>query len=320
MTLVNGWVDVHAHFLPPLTEEQRLKQWEGLRAMRFLATQPYGWSPESALDYMDRTGVAMQLLSNIHTPSLQALRDSNDYGAKVVADHPTRFGLLAALPTDDPEAALAEIERAQSDLHADGYAVSARYNGVFLGDESLEPVWAELNRRRAVVFAHPNTIAPAQLGLPAVLMDVAFETARSVVDMLYAGVFRRYPDLTVILAHGGGALPAMSGRLGQLGAEPWVPNSQNVTRDEIREHLARLYLDTGNAGADASLAPALAMVPREHLVYGSDSGAPCNTDETLAANIRALRDSRVLVEGEADQLGHRGWDLFPTASRRAGRS
>jgi len=310
---------VHAHFAPPLTEQQRIKQWEGMRAQQFLAPQPYYWSPESALDYMDRTGIAMQLLSNIHTPSLRALRDSNDYGAKIVADNPTRFGLLAALPTDDPEAALVEIERAQSDLHTDGYAVSARYNEVFLGHERLEPVWAELNRPHAVVFVHPNTIAPPQLGLPAPLIDVAFETARSVVAMLYAGVFRRYHDLTVILAHAGGALPAMSGRLEQLGAEPWVPNPQNITQDEIRAHLARLYLDTGNAGADSSLAPALAMVPRDHLVYGSDSGAPCNTDETLAANIRALRGSRVLIEGEADQLGHRGWDLFPTASRRAGR-
>ncbi|MFE1837817.1 amidohydrolase family protein [Streptomyces sviceus] len=320
MTMVNGWVDVHAHFTPPLTEEQRLRQWEGLRAQRFLAPQPFYWSPESALDYMDRTGIAMQLLSNTHVFSRQAVRDTNDYGAKIVADHPTRFGLLAALPTDDAEAALAEIDRAESDLHADGYAVSARYNEVFLGDERLEPVWAELNRRRAVVFVHPNTIAPPQLGLPVTLMDVGFETARSVVDMLYAGVFRRYPDLTLILAHAGGALPAMSGRLRQLGAEPWVPNPQNITQEEIREHLARLYLDTANAGADAPLASALATVPRDHLVYGSDTGAPCNTDETLATNIRALRDSRLLVEGGADQLGHRGWDLFPTAGRRAGRS
>ncbi|MFE9451651.1 amidohydrolase family protein [Streptomyces sp. NPDC006739] len=320
MTLVKGWVDVHAHFTPPVTEEQRLKQWQGMRSQQFLAPQPYDWSPESALEHMDRTGIAMQLLSNTHAFSLPALRDSNDYGAKIVAGHPTRFGLLAALPTDDPEAALTEIERARSDLHADGYAVSARYNGVFLGDERLEPVWAELNRRQAAVFIHPNTIAPPQLGLPAVLMDVAFETARSVVDMLYAGVLRRYPDLTVILAHAGGALPGLSGRLEQLGAEPWVPNAQNITRDEIREHLGRLYLDTANAGDDAPLASALAMVPRDHVVYGSDSGAPCNTDETLAANIRALRDSRVLLEGETDQLGHRGWDLFPTAGRRAGRS
>lgn len=58
------------------------------------------------------------------------------------------------------------------------------------------------------------------------------------------------------------------------------------------------------------------MVPRDHLIYGSDSGAVCNTDETSATNIRALSDSRVLVDGEADQLGHRGWDLFPTASRQ----
>jgi predicted TIM-barrel fold metal-dependent hydrolase len=247
---------------------------------------------------------------------LAALQASNDYGAKVVAEHPSRFGLLAALPTDDPQAALAEIERVDSDLHADGYTVSTVYNGVSLGDERLEPVWAELDRRRAVVFAHPNPFAPAQWGKPTPLIEVAFDTARGIVDMLYAGVFRRHPHLTMILAHAGGALPTLSGRLQLLGTEAWVPNPHRITRDEIRQHLARLYLDTAASGADANLAPALTMVPRDHLVYGADCGAPCSTDATMTANIEALHDSTVLVADEVDQLGRRVLDLFPTAAQR----
>jgi 6-methylsalicylate decarboxylase len=319
MTLVDGWVDVHAHYSLPITEEQRTEQWKAQRAVCFLAPEPYYWSPESALDYMDRTGIAMQLLCNVHPTTSQALCASNDYGAKLVAEHPARFGLLAALPVDDPGAALAEIERAGSDLHADGYALRALYNGVYLGDERLEPVWAELNRRHAVVFVHPSTVAPAQDGRPSNLVDAMFETTRSVVDMLYAGVFRRYPELTVILAHAGGVLPALSGRLELLGTEAWVPNPQGISRKEIREHLARLYLDTAASGADANLAPALTMVPRDHLVYGSDVGAPCSMEASLAANIKAIRSSRVLVGDEADRLGRRAWELFPAARRRAGR-
>ncbi|WNE98777.1 amidohydrolase family protein [Streptomyces luomodiensis] len=317
MVPADGWVDVHAHFTPPITEHERTARWEAMRAQCFLAPRPHHWSPRSALDHMDRTGIAMQMLSNIPS-TLAELRDSNDYGAQVVAEHPSRFGLLAALPTDDPEAALAEIERAGSDLHADGYAVSAAYNGVYLGDERLEPVWAELDRRRAVVFAHPNAYAPAVLGHPVPLVEVAFETARSVVNMLYAGVFRRYPHLTLVLAHAGGALPALSGRLRLLGAEPWVPNPHGITRDEIRRHLGRLYLDTAASGADSHLAPALTMVPRDHLVYGADCGVPCSTDATMAANIEALRHSGVLTGDEADRLGRRALDLFPAARRRRG--
>ena len=81
----------------------------------------------------------------------------------------------AALPTNDPAAALGEIERASNQLHADGFAVTCNYHGVYLGDPSLNDVWAELNRLHAVVFIHPDAYAPASLGRPSLLIEVAFE-------------------------------------------------------------------------------------------------------------------------------------------------
>ena len=69
------------------------------------------WTPESTLAYLDKAGIAMQMLSNL-PKQLDALKESNNYAASLVKNYPTRFGLLAALPTDNPEAALAEIDRA----------------------------------------------------------------------------------------------------------------------------------------------------------------------------------------------------------------
>jgi 6-methylsalicylate decarboxylase len=315
MVNVNGWIDVHAHFSPPTTPAIRHAQWEGARALCFMAPQPYHWTPESTLEYMDRHGIAMHMLSNIPKDPT-ALRESNDYGAQLVAEHPTRFGLLAALPTDDPDACLAEIERGGCDTHPDGYAVATRRGDVYLGDERLEPVWAELDRRRAVVFVHPATDALPQSGLPTPLVEVAFETARTVVGMLYAGVFRRYPNVTIILAHGGGALPALSGRLGLLGTAAWVPNPHRISHEEITEQLGRLYLDTAASGTDANLAAALTMVSRDHLVYGADSGVPCSNEASLDANLQCLLNSSVVTHEEADRLGHRALTLFPSAARR----
>ena len=77
----------------------------------------------------------MQMLSNI-PKQLNHLRNSNEYAASLVMKYPTRFGLLAALPTDDPGAALAEIDRAVHNFNADGFAVTCNYNVVFLGDRS----------------------------------------------------------------------------------------------------------------------------------------------------------------------------------------
>src|ERR1700678_4313956 len=210
--LVNGWIDTHAHFYPPQDASERIAQWELMKAAAWQLTESARWDPDSTLAYMNRTGIAMQLLSNI-PKSAAALRTSNEEAATLVAEHPTPFGLLAALPTDACQAALSEVKRAEGELRADGYAVTCRYTGVSLSDERLEPLWAELDRLRATVFVHPDANAGAEMGRPPTLIDVAFETARTVTDMLYQAVFRRYPNIRFVIAHCGGALPALARRV-----------------------------------------------------------------------------------------------------------
>jgi predicted TIM-barrel fold metal-dependent hydrolase len=317
--MADGWIDVHAHFSPPSTAEERNSRWQAMREARFLAPEPFHWTVEGTLDYMDRTGIAMQLLSNI-PKTAAAVRASNDYGAELVAAHPTRFGLLAALPTDDPAAALAEIERASAGLGADGFAVTCRYNDVYLGDPRLEPMWAELDRRHATVFAHPDAYAPAVQGRPSPLLEVGFETVRTIVDLLYAGVLRRYPNVKLIVAHcgGAGALPAAAGRLALLGADPWVPNPHGLTGAELVDHLARLYLDTAATGFPSSLAPALTMITPGHLVYGSDSGAPCSTEASMETSKQALLSFDGLTRRQREEVGRNALALFPAARGRLG--
>jgi predicted TIM-barrel fold metal-dependent hydrolase len=317
MTTANGWTDIHAHFSPPTTAEAREAQWRGLEEVHFLAPEPYHWTPEKALATMDRLGIAMQLLSPIPlATSLPEVRAWNDYGAQLVADHPARFGLLAGLPTGDPEAALREIERGDTETHPDGYLLTTRHGGVPLGDPRLLPVWEELDRREAVVFVHPSPEIAPPLRQPAALLEVAFETTRTIVDLLYTGFFRRFTRLKVVLAHCGGALPALSGRIGLLGADPWMPNPLGLTADDLRADLARLYLDTAASGTDANLAAAVTMVPRDHFVYGGDAGVPCSSDDSMSRNIQALNASTVLTPEEVETLGHRAFDLFPAAARR----
>jgi predicted TIM-barrel fold metal-dependent hydrolase len=231
-----------------------------------------------------------------------------------VRSHPSRFGLLAALPTDDPDAALAEIARSD-DIDADGFAVTCQYNGVYLSDPRLEPVWAELDRRRSVVFAHPDAYQPSVMGRPCVVVEVAFETARTFTDMLYRGVLRRYPNIRFVVAHCGGALPALSGRLQLLGLESWVPNPAMITPSELRTHLRRLFLDTA-ATMPTALGAALEMTTAAHIVYGSDCGVPCTTDATMDANIEALLGFRGLSADEIQSIGRNALSLLPAAADR----
>ncbi|WP_327291218.1 amidohydrolase family protein [Streptomyces sp. NBC_01198] len=311
-----GPVDIHAHFAPPTTPAQRDAFWKAMRAGCFLLDEPPHWTPEGTLAAMERAGVRMQLLSSVVPGPVERLRPVNDYGAALVAEFPTRFGLLAALPTDDPAACLAEIARAGEELGADGYAVATAYNGVRLADPRLEPVWAALDARAATVFVHPDVFAPPVLGRPSALVEVAFDTASTVTELLYAGVLRRHRRVRLVLAHCGGALPALSGRLLALGAEAWVPNPAGLTRQEIGDQLAALHLDTAGCGSAHAIAPALAMTTADHLVYGSDWGAPCTTEESMAAARADLAANPLLTDAERDGLWQAALRLLPTAAAR----
>jgi predicted TIM-barrel fold metal-dependent hydrolase len=153
------------------------------------------------------------------------------------------------------------------------------------------------------------------MGRPVAVSEVAFETARTVIDMLYAGTFCKFPNVTVVLAHCGGALPALSGRILLLGHERWVPNPNRTTPTEFRAHLRRLYLDTA-ATCPTTLGAALAMTTPDRLVYGSDCGVPCTTDATMQMNLEALLGYAGLTREHIEAIGHNALRLFPAAAER----
>jgi predicted TIM-barrel fold metal-dependent hydrolase len=308
-------IDIHAHFTAPTTDDVRESAWRAMRADNFMAPAPHVWSPEVAISAMDANGIAMQLLSTVPTTH-DALVASNTYGATVVTKAPHRFGLLAALPNDDSGLALSEIRRARTELDADGFAMSTTYNTINMADPRLDPVWEELNDAASVVFVHPDTTIPSRLGLPTPLIEVTFETARVITSMLYARVFSRFPDITFVLAHCGGALPGLSGRIALIGTEAWVSNPNHVTSDELRAQMRQLFLDTAASGTDANLAAALQMVPVEHVVYGADSGVPCTDDQSVAGNLAALRHSSVLRPDDVTGITRRALTLFPRLNDR----
>src|SRR5205823_10030863 len=82
-------------------------------------------------------------------------RECNDYFAKVVADHPGRFGMFATLPLPDVDGTLKEIAYAFDTLKADGICFMSSYEGKYLGDPMFAPVMDEHNRRSPVTYTHP---------------------------------------------------------------------------------------------------------------------------------------------------------------------
>ena len=138
--------------------------------------------------------------------------------------------------------------------------------------------------------------------------------------MLYAGVFRQFPRITWIIAHGGGCIPLLADRLELLGTEPWVPNPKHIAKHEVKAQLSKLYVDTAAVGC-AALQPAIDLVGKSHLVYGADCGVPCSTEATMEENKRNILSFKGFTEAEKEDVMSRTLrSLFPAAAARMSRS
>lgn len=313
--MARAWIDVHGHFVPPGRGLSRSPGTE--------SDETWIFSPETSIAYMDRTGVTAQIVSHPSQLSdVERIVASNTYGASLVEAYPKRFGLLAQLPMTDPARAVAEIHRGIDELGAEGFAVLSNRAGIYLGDPRYEPVWNELDRVEATLFIHPTTrgFETTRLGRNGGLIEAPFDTARTVVDMLFAGVFRRYQRFKIILAHGGGALPALAGRLMSFGPYPRnrTVNPNKITEAEMRDALARFYYDTGLAGTTHSLEPVLAVTTPDHVLYGADFGGPCTDIEICDRHLEAVRSNPRLTAAQREALGTNVLPLFPKFAERIG--
>ena len=154
-----------------------------------------------SIEAMDRSGIATAILSRPAIPGSEpekarkVARDTNEYAAQLVRDHPTRFGLFATLPLFDVEGSLREIAYGYDTLKTDGVCFSTSYAGRWPGDPMFAPVFDELNRRKAVVFIHPG--APAYynndftLKIQPAALEFMFDSARAAVSLILNGTLMR---------------------------------------------------------------------------------------------------------------------------------
>ncbi|KAF4313105.1 hypothetical protein GTA08_BOTSDO01748 [Botryosphaeria dothidea] len=198
---------------------------------------------------------------------------------KAVEDAGERFGFFAALPSLlDTEAALSEIRYALDTLHADSVTLFTRYgdSATYLGHPSLEPIWAELNRRKCVVFVHPTHPADTtkvNTRLPQPMIDYPHETTRAAMDMITMGTREKFPDCKVILSHAGGTLPYLISRVATplRKAPGFVANAvTGMTHEKTMKAFRSFHFDLALSASTAVLKLLLELVPHDHILYGSD--------------------------------------------------
>ena len=265
-------VDIHHHLLPP----SYIKE---IMARRSSNTPT--WSPAMSLEDMDKNGIAVSLLSHVQPgvwfddiPAARRLsRIVNDYGAQMVRDYPGRFGLFAVIPLPDIDGSLREIEYALDTLKADGIGLMTSYGDKWLGDASFAPLWAELNRRKAVVYNHPYT--PACCGnikndTPASVVEYAADTSRTISSLIFSGTAARFPNISWIHSHGGGAVPFVLDRFTYIEAGMKPDVRERIIPNGLMHELRKFYYDTAQANNPGSLAAIMNLAPASHVMFGSD--------------------------------------------------
>jgi aminocarboxymuconate-semialdehyde decarboxylase len=237
---------------------------------------------------------------------LRRCRIQNEALAALVHARPGRVAALGGVPLQEPELAASELERLMARGELVGVEVAASVRGAYLGDDRFDRFWAAAERTGALVFVHPTTRGfdvPA-LGDYYLWNSVGnpFETTIAAAHLVMAGVFERHPRLRMVLAHGGGALLALRGRLRH--AHTFQPQARARLAESPEESIRRFCFDT--VTHDTELLRALiAFAGPERVLLGSDypfdMGDPAAVGTVRGLDLPPEAEAAILA-GNAERL------------------
>ena len=337
----NVRIDVHHHLLTPEYLEELAK----VGVVESGGVSFPRWKPEDSLAVLDRAETRAALLS-LSSPGLcfgdatkerEIARALNEFPAQTVTRWPERFGFFATLPLPDPEAGLAEISYALDTLHADGIGLLSNYAGIYLGDARFDPIFAELDRRAAVIFIHPTVFTGSEIPsaknagspvptLPGFMLEFVFDTTRAVANLVISGMLKKYPNLRIILSHAGGTVPFIAHKIvsgvllttfaSQIGTgQVTLPREQieaikQVFSEDVFSQLRRLYYDTALSANINAFSSLQQLVPVSHILLGTDYPfAPEVESGSTAARLATLPG--LSVQELEDIEGGNALKLFP---------
>jgi predicted TIM-barrel fold metal-dependent hydrolase len=168
----------------------------------------------------------------------------------------------------DVDGALEELTYALDILHLDGVGLFSSVNDRYLGDPSFDPVFEELDRRKAVVFIHPTHCeAPehTRLNAPPFVVEYVFDTTRAIVNLIYTGTLKRCPNIRFIVSHGGGTVPFLAQRIAMMEGHR---GAKGVT--EVIPTLCSLYYEIASTTSAFALRSLQELADPEHILWGSD--------------------------------------------------
>ena len=267
-------IDIHAHYVPPqLIDAVNARGAEiGVR----LATSPDAAAPALQFDYgfkvrpffprlvepaaarkawLAEKRIDRQILGTwpdifaygLPAQACQAWhRMLNDTLAAWCADHAGQFSWIASVPMPGGEAAAVELERAVG-AGAIGAIVASNVEGANLGEVALDAFWAKAQALDVPILIHPVMSTPAPRAAKFALAQIAqytFDTTLGIGSLIFSGVLDRFPTLSLVLSHGGGAFPYLAGRFDVMHARMDRAGQSDVALMSPSAYANRIGYDT----------------------------------------------------------------------------
>ena len=326
-----GPIDTHVHFLSQ--EFFDLAREVGPRlGIRCLAEKGRDWletasgqryqalpalrSPAALMEELKQMGSSAAVLSpppfifnyDLPADSARLLADAVNRGlGRTAAQKPADLRSLGFLPMQHPDLAVSILEQGKGLYGLRGFAIGSNISGKDLDHPDFQPIFARAEELGAVIFIHPW--APlggerlSRHGLKSAL-GLPLEVAAAGCCLILGGVMDRFPRLPFFLAHGGGALSFLLGRLQRL------ITARGITLAwEPRDYLRSLYYDSIVLSGPA-LQLLVSVAGARQVLLGSD--APYHNGETGDPDpLGSLTGLTSPAAGEINLITHRNaWGLF----------
>ncbi len=274
---------------------------------------------ELRLREMDEAGIDMQVIAHAPPPIQQmepadavpAAIATNDKLHDAVDRHPDRFAGFAVLPTPDPEAAVAELDRTVTKLGFKGAMIHGRSRGLFHDDKRFWPIYERAQALDVPIYIHPGPPHPAVVeayygdyladfpGLTSAAWGYTIETANQALRLILSGLFDAYPDLKIILGHMGEGLPFLVDRIDEALKRP---GGKDIRFKEV--FCRNFYVTTSGHFSTPALLCTLLEMGIDHVMFSVDwpfveNGPGTKWLETLALS---PDDKEKLANGNARKL------------------
>jgi predicted TIM-barrel fold metal-dependent hydrolase len=248
------------------------------------------------IEEMDESAIDVAILS-LRAPGTEGIpdaakaakvaRETNDFLADRIAESHGRLAGFAAVPLQDTEAAIKELERAICRLGFKGVMINGYVNidspddAHYLDEERFYPFWEAVCELDVPVYLHPRAPLDRRAyeghkELVGATWGFAPETATHALRLVYSGLFDRFPKATVILGHMGETLPFFAWRIQHC--FEWNPSDKRVEK-RLQDYLCEnFYITTSGNNCDQALICALLTIGSDRILFSTDYPFEMSTD------------------------------------------